>query len=190
MFIFNEEKTTKTYLKQNLDIGLLFQDPELQFIGSTVEQDLALGLENLALAPSEIQERIRVLETKFPLLHTFRYRSPNSLSMGELALIEFLSSIIVEPRLMLCDEPLAAMDNPTAIKFLEVLKNYAANHTIIISTHTIEPFISLANYVLVIDPKSRSLTFSGSIKDFFSKIDTFPWLDIPWTLKKYVDELL
>ena len=109
--------------------------------------------------------------------------------MGELALIEFLSSIIVEPQLMLCDEPLAAMDNPTSIKFLELLKNYASNHTIMISTHNIEPFKPIVNYVIVIDPKKTSLAFNGPIEDFFSNIESFPWLDIPLVLKNNIEGL-
>ena len=49
IIILNELKNHKNFIRQSLNIGLLFQDVEMQFIGSTVLQDLAFGLENLGI---------------------------------------------------------------------------------------------------------------------------------------------
>ncbi len=177
--VFSEVKTEHNYLEQNLDIGYLFQDTEMQFIGSTVEQDLAFGLENMGIPSHKIKAHIEHLGYHFPIMQNLKHRTPYSLSGGELTLVEFLATLIMQPKLLLCDEPIAHLDSFASQQFLAFLEKYLKNYSCIISTHSIEPFLPLANYIVALNPSSGQLAYQGNVKDFLDRINEFFWLEQP-----------
>ena len=67
--INNREVSLKEFISKRNKIGYLFQDPPLQVIGSTVERDIAFGLENFALPPNEIRERVHEITDKCCAYH-------------------------------------------------------------------------------------------------------------------------
>ena len=77
--INNKEVTLKEFISKRTEIGYLFQDPPLQVIGSTVERDIAFGLENLALPSDEIQRRIKeiagALNITLPVTTSYKDRT-------------------------------------------------------------------------------------------------------------------
>ncbi|MHA2363929.1 MAG: energy-coupling factor ABC transporter ATP-binding protein [Candidatus Hodarchaeales archaeon] len=177
--IFSDKKNISNFMQQNLDIGFLFQDTEIQFIGSTVEQDLAFGLENLGIPSNKINAHINQFKNQFPILNELLHRSPYTLSGGELTLVEFLATLITQPRLLLCDEPLAFFDNTIQEQFLKFLHNYLEKNTCIIATHTIEPFLDLATYVVAIDPIKKQFLYQGDFDEFLTTMTSFEWLSQP-----------
>lgn len=179
--LFGEIKSELNYLKQSLEISYLYQDPELQFVGSTVEQDLAFGLENLGIAPEKIQNILNQLDNDFPILNSLKHRSPHTLSGGEITIVEFLASILIAPKVIMCDEPLASLDKLTQNLFINYLmKNLHANRTCIITTHRIKPFLHIASYFIVLDPVTKNIAFQGTKSGFIDNIDKFLWLENPF----------
>ena len=90
-------------------VGLVFQNPDAQLFNSTVENEIAFGLESLGLKPREIEGQIHwVAETLgiADLLH----RSPMSLSGGEKRIVAIASVLCLDPPLLLMDEPFAHLD--------------------------------------------------------------------------------
>ena len=78
--IDDEKKSEQNFFKQSLSIGYLFQDFDLQFIGSTVEQELVFGLENMGQPREVMHERIKWFLKKYPLFQSILHRNPHTLS--------------------------------------------------------------------------------------------------------------
>ncbi|MDO4581366.1 MAG: ABC transporter ATP-binding protein [Bacillota bacterium] len=90
-------------------IALVFQDSDAQLIAATVEGELAFGLENLCVAPAEIRERVdrQLAGLGFTGLAE---RHPDSLSGGQKKLLALGAVLILEPRVIIFDEPFAHLD--------------------------------------------------------------------------------
>jgi energy-coupling factor transport system ATP-binding protein len=182
IYINGEMKTDLTYFKQSIEIGYLFQDFDLQFIGSTVEKELAFQLENMGIPSLDISQRIQWYSDNFSLSNLL-HRPPHSLSGGELAKVEFISTVIPDPSIILLDEPLANLDHTSKTTILEVLKEFYGKYTIIISTHDFIPFIDLVDSIFVIN-KGQIICYSD-VQSFLKDGNKFEWLNISELARNY-----
>jgi len=97
--------------------GILFQDPSDQLIAPTVEEDVALGPEQLRLGKEEVRERVRSSLERLGLLGLER-KSPFRLSGGEAAKVALAGLMALDPEVYLLDEPSSSLD----LRGVEVLK--------------------------------------------------------------------
>lgn len=153
------------------EIGYLFQDPPLQVIASSVEKDLAFGLENLAIPASNMQLRIEKVAKKFNISHLLS-RPTTELSGGELALVALASILILQPKILLLDEFTAFLDNHSRkIVFDAIRLIRGVDRIIVIVSHQLKEVLPLVDEVIVLDdgqvllqtPKQGFLTSSFSI---------------------------
>jgi energy-coupling factor transport system ATP-binding protein len=91
------------------DVGVLFQNPENQLVAECVEDDVAFGLENLAWAPAEMQERVDEMLARFGLAE-LRRREPHLLSGGQKQRTALAGVLAVPRRVLVLDEPTAMLD--------------------------------------------------------------------------------
>jgi energy-coupling factor transport system ATP-binding protein len=91
------------------DVGVLFQNPDNQLVGATVEEDLAFGLENLALPSPEIARRVDEMLERFDL-EALRLREPHLLSGGQRQRTALAGVLAVPRRVLVLDEPTAMLD--------------------------------------------------------------------------------
>jgi len=91
------------------EVGVLFQDPENQFVGSNVEEDLAFGPENLGWPPERIQARVDELLAGFGL-EELRTREPHLLSGGQKQRTALAGVLALPRRVLVLDEPTAMLD--------------------------------------------------------------------------------
>lgn len=104
----------------NHRVATVFQDPDAQFCMQTVEEELAFTLENLHVKREEMEKRIReVLDLTH--LTEFRYAVIQKLSGGQKQRIATACALIMEPEILLLDEPLSHLDPFTAKKYVEWL---------------------------------------------------------------------
>ena len=154
-------------------VGTVLQDPDSQFIGLTVGEDIAFKLENYCVSQDEMIDKVNksaeLVDIKKEL-----YTSPYKLSGGQKQRIASSRAIITNPKLILADEPTGALDSKSARQLLENFEylNGKMYATILLVTH--DAFsASYANRILFIkDGKIfNELTKGNSTrKEFFEKI--------------------
>lgn len=133
-------------------VGLVFSNPFNQISGArfTVEEEIAFGLENIGVPPSEMGRRVeRVLETTG--LSEMAERSPYALSGGQQQRLALASMLVMEPRLLVLDEPTSQLDPLGKIEVFEVLNKLAAEGemTVVIIEHELEWIGDFADRVIV-----------------------------------------
>ena len=133
-------------------IGFVMQHPEQQIVTDRVWHELAFGLENLGTDPDVMRRRIAEIASYFgiePLLD----RDPAELSGGQKQLLNLASVMIMQPRLLLLDEPTAQLDPIAAADFLTTLHrlNQDFSVTILLAEHRLEEVIPLCDQLLLME---------------------------------------
>ncbi len=123
--------------------GYVFQNPQTQVIGATVEEDVAFGLENINMEREEMVRRVKYILKKVGLWELREY-DPSLLSGGQLQRLAIASVVVLNPDLLLLDEPLSMLDPDGAEGVLKMIEDISADKTIVVATHEPEkyPFIN------------------------------------------------
>ncbi|MFR1785318.1 MAG: energy-coupling factor ABC transporter ATP-binding protein [Ruthenibacterium lactatiformans] len=98
-------------------VGLVFQDPEVQLLGGSVEDEVSFGPMNLRLPVGEVRARVDAAIRSFAL-EEYRGRAPQYLSGGEKKRVTLADALAMEPQMLLLDEPAASLD-PANTRLLE-----------------------------------------------------------------------
>jgi ABC-type Fe3+/spermidine/putrescine transport system ATPase subunit len=145
-------------------MGLVYQDQAL-FPHMTVRKNIAYGLKTRKLSPTEISDRVEALAEDVgisDLLH----RYPETLSGGEAQRVALARTLATEPRCLLLDEPLSAMDTRSRTELQALLRSlHRKGHTVIHVTHENKEAMALATQVAIMD--SGSVTQVGTPDDVF-----------------------
>ena len=119
-------------------VGVVFQNPENQIIGDTVEADVAFGPENLGLPTDDIRARV---DDALALtgLEDLRHRNPLTLSGGQMQRLAIAGVLALKPRCIVLDESLSMLDSESKNEVLQVLKrlNREEGLSIVLITHDI-----------------------------------------------------
>lgn len=146
-------------------IGMVFQNPDNQIVGSIVEDDVAFGPENLALPTPEIEERVRWALSHTGLSELAR-RSPMALSGGQKQRLAVAGVLAMRPSHLVLDEATAMLDPRGRRELLDVARELRRVHGIAILqiTHLLEELLS-AERILALD--RGKLVFDGPRAAFF-----------------------
>ena len=136
IIVDGQELTEETVWDIRDKIGMVFQNPDNQFVGATVEDDVAFGLENKGLPYKEMVSRVQEA-LSFVGMMDFKDREPARLSGGQKQRVAIARALAMKPRIMLFDEPTSALDPEMVGEVLQVMKNLAIEHgmTMIVVTH-------------------------------------------------------
>ena len=132
-------------------VGLVFQNPEVQLFNATVFDELAFGPLQLGWSKNEIIRRVDAMLAQFGIAH-LKQRAPHRLSGGEKKRVALASVLILDPEVLLLDEPTAALDPESqgeVIRFL--LASRGSGRTIITATHDLHIVEDIADFVYVLD---------------------------------------
>jgi len=128
-------KDQKLDERNRIKVGYIFQNPENQIIGVTVEEDVAFGLENIGVPREKMLERIEwALSTVG--LEGLNHADPNALSGGQKQRLATASILAMDPEIILMDEPTSMLDPKGRNEIYKVIRNLREiGETIIIASH-------------------------------------------------------
>jgi energy-coupling factor transport system ATP-binding protein len=125
-------------------VGFVFQDPELQAVYDAVDREVAFGLENIALAPKEMANRVQEALDAAGASH-LAGRSVRTLSGGERQRVALASALAMRPRLVVLDEPTSQLDPEGAAMVLDAVRSLIhQGRAAVISEHRPEGLIQVA----------------------------------------------
>ena len=136
-------------------VGMVFQNPDNQIIGTVVEEDVGFGPENMGISTGDIWKRVDESLAKTGMT-AYRHHSPNKLSGGQKQRVAIARALINNPDILLADEPTGALDSETSIQVMELLKEIAKDKLVIMVTHNPELAKQYANRIVRI--KDGTLT--------------------------------
>jgi len=153
-------------------VGTVFQDPENQLFLSSVEREIAFGLENLGFSRREIRERVEETLRRFGL-EAIRDRAPFELSGGQQQKVAIATVMAMEPSVLLMDEPTANLDPLSAFEILAMVAKLVREKSIlaIVVEHRLEIALYFASRmtvmkegrILVDDRPEKALSRAGDI---------------------------
>ncbi|MBQ8920802.1 MAG: ATP-binding cassette domain-containing protein [Oscillospiraceae bacterium] len=143
------------------EIGFVMQHPEQQIVTDKVWHELAFGLENLGTPQEIMHRRIAEIASYFGM-EDWLSRDPSTLSGGQKQILNLASVMIMQPRLLLLDEPTAQLDPIAAADFFTTLRrlNRDFSVTILLAEHRLEEVIPQADRLLILD--SGTVTHSDA----------------------------
>ena len=149
-------------------VGLVFQNPDNQIIGSTVEEDVAFGPENLGLEPLQIGERVDSA-LKAVGLCGLEEENPSSLSGGQTQLLAVAGVLAMDVSCIVLDEATSMLDAGGRARLLSVLKNLNEEKklTIILITHDPDE-AAFADRIIVLD--RGTVAMDGKAADVLSRV--------------------
>lgn len=132
-------------------VGIVFQNPESQFLGQTVAEDVGFGLEYSGLSDSEIDARVHRSMDKMSISH-LADRQPLRLSGGEQRKAALAALLAREPEVLILDEPFIGLDLPGVRSIIESIDSLRKEgHAIVIITHDVEKILAHCDRVAVMD---------------------------------------
>ena len=141
------------------EIGFVQQNPDNQIVTDKVWHELAFGLESLGLDNKTIKRRVAEMASFFDIQTWFR-KSVSELSGGQKQLLNLASIMVMQPKVLILDEPTSQLDPIAASEFLKTIYriNRDLGTTIIISEHRLEELFTMADKVMVMD-KGRLIAY-------------------------------
>ena len=149
--------------------GMVFQNPDNQIIGVTVEEDVAFGPENLGVPTNEIRKRVDKA-LKMVQMEDYKQVSPNKLSGGQKQRVAIAGALAMQSKCIVLDEPTAMIDPRGRKEVIEAVKelNEKENVTVILITHSMEEAV-LADKIFVMD--SGKIVLQGTPREVFSQVE-------------------
>lgn len=157
------------------EIAMLFQEAGQQIIYNQVERDIAFGLENLGIEPPVMKRRVAEAMDFFDLNH-MRDKNPAELSGGELRRVALAGVLVMQPRVLIPDEPSSQLDPLAAEELLNWLKklNAEMGTTIIMVEQRLDKAFPLADRVLLLEQGRMIYAGIPSRQPVWAKGDAYP----------------
>lgn len=162
--IFNDEKFSQDFRRK---VGFIFQNPDAQLFCPTVKEDIVFGPLQLGFAKEQIQKRLDKLTDTLGIQDLLN-RPPYQLSIGEKRKVAIASTLIIDPEILILDEPTAGLDPLTTRHIIDLLiQENIKGKTIITSTHDLHIVEEISDLVYVFG-QQRKIVRSGLAEDILN----------------------
>ena len=150
-------------------IGMVFQNPDNQFVGATVEDDVAFGLENQGLSRQEMKKRVEEALALVGMLD-FKKREPARLSGGQKQRVAIAGVVALRPAILILDEATSMLDPEGRRELIDTVKGIRKDYdmTVISITHDLEE-VAMSDRVLIM--KKGEIESTSSPRELFSRND-------------------
>jgi len=167
-YFFDSKKITKKTINKEFrkSIGILFQNPDSMIFNPTVFDEIAFSLKEFGF--SDVEDRVLEISKKFGIEKLLK-KSPLNLSGGEKQKVMLASILVYEPKLLLLDEPTAAMDPRTTGWFLDFM--YELEITALIATHDLALAYEISDRAVVMSEEHK-IIYDGDMEELMKDFDT------------------
>lgn len=135
------------------EVGLVFQFPEYQLFEETIEKDIAFGPKNFGVEEGDASQLVRDILPVVGLDESYLDRSPFELSGGQKRRIAIAGILVLDPKVLVLDEPTAGLDPQGAKEMMTLFMrlNREQNKTVLLVTHDMEHVMNYCDHVIVLD---------------------------------------
>ena len=169
IYVDGKQLTRETIWEIRSKIGIVFQNPDNQFVGATVEDDVAFGLENQGIPREEMLQRVEKAIEQVGMLE-FKDREPSRLSGGQKQRVAIAGIIALRPTIIILDEATSMLDPEGREDLMAIMRELQKKFqlTIISITHDLTE-IALSDRTLVF--QKGKLDSSMTPRELFSRND-------------------
>ena len=189
IFVNGEKLTRKSAPQIRQSMALVFQNPDNQFIGVTVEDDIAFGLENRQVKHEFMQPIIDEYAEQVGMKE-FLKKEPSMLSGGQKQRVAIAGALALSPSIIIFDEATSMLDPKGKREISELIRNLKANNpnlTIITITHDIEEAYRSSRIIAL---NKGKVAFDGKPLDMYHKKEIFDSLHLPLPFLLEMEEKL
>ena len=180
--ICGQELTADNVWALRQKIGMVFQNPDNQFVGATVEDDVAFGLENKGVPLEDMTTRVTEALKRVGM-QEFSKREPARLSGGQKQRVAIAGAIALRPDIIILDEATSMLDPEGRFELIRIIKDVREEFglTVISITHDLDE-VALSDRVLVM--KQGKVVSDVTPRELFAKGDDLLQLglDCPFTM--------
>ncbi|MGR4071941.1 energy-coupling factor ABC transporter ATP-binding protein [Streptococcus parasuis] len=169
IYISGDKLTADNVWEKRRLIGMVFQNPDNQFVGATVEDDVAFGLENQGVPLEEM--RVRVQEAlELVGMANFKKREPARLSGGQKQRVAIAGIVALRPNIVILDEATSMLDPEGRLELIRIVKEIKNQHnmTVISITHDLDE-VALSDRVIVM--KNGQIESTSTPAELFMRDD-------------------
>ena len=181
--ILGQELNEESVYELRSHVGIVFQNPDNQFIGSTVADDIAFGLENHCVEQEKMQSIIEDVASRVGMTD-FLSAEPTKLSGGQKQRVAIAGILAIEPDIIIFDESTSMLDPQGKASINEQIRKLheEKNITILSITHDMEEVAQSENVIVL---ENGQIAMQGTPMDIFKQEDKLArmQLDIPFALK-------
>jgi cobalt/nickel transport system ATP-binding protein len=164
---FNDQTFTKFFRSK---VGFVFQNPEVQLFCPTVKEDIAFGPLCLGLDVEETSKLVKKVIAELGIEELIE-RPPHRLSIGEKKKVAIATALIMEPEVLILDEPTAGLDPLTTRHIIEILKKAGQNGvTVITATHDIHIAGEISDIIYILG-RDKRIVRSVSPSELFNDVE-------------------
>ncbi|HEO4841135.1 TPA: energy-coupling factor transporter ATPase [Streptococcus agalactiae] len=181
IIIDGQELTEDNVWELRHKIGMVFQNPDDQFVGATVEDDVAFGLENKGIPLKDMKERVdQALDLVG--MSEFKMREPARLSGGQKQRVAIAGAVAMRPQVIILDEATSMLDPEGRLELIRTIRaiRQKYNLTVISITHDLDE-VALSDRVIVM--KNGKVESTSTPKALFGRGNRLIslGLDVPFT---------
>lgn len=166
VYVAGDKLSEETVWKVREEVGMVFQNPDNQFVGTTVEDDVAFGMENKGIPREEMHETVHAVLERVKMTD-FLGAEPSNLSGGQKQRVAIAGILALQPDVIILDESTSMLDPITRKTVMETVQTIKeeSNITVIAITHNIDEAL-MADHIVVMD-QGRILK-EGTQKEIFT----------------------
>ena len=162
-------KSTENVWEKRRKIGMVFQNPDNQFVGATVEDDVAFGLENQGIPLEEMKKRVSEALSLVGMAE-FAKKEPARLSGGQKQRVAIAGVVALRPDILILDEATSMLDPEGRLELIKIVQKIRKDHqmTVISITHDLDE-VAMSDRVLVM--KKGEVESTSTPRELFSRSD-------------------
>ncbi|AXQ79657.1 energy-coupling factor transporter ATPase [Streptococcus chenjunshii] len=181
IFVDGEQLSQENVWDIRHKIGMVFQNPDNQFVGATVEDDVAFGLENKGVAHDVMEKRVKQALDLVDMTD-YMSREPARLSGGQKQRVAIAGAVAMQPKIIILDEATSMLDPEGRTELIKTIKSIRKQYdmTVISITHDLDE-VALSDRVLVM--KNGQIESASTPRELFARGEELLslGLDVPFT---------